>query len=542
MLTRALACLGLANLLLLSEWLSLDMLYNREASYFADIRYPLTYAWSTALAVVLIGAGLTAASTLLEHLRRSRRSQVVERLVLAANALVIIEVWMSLSALPASRGVRLIIAAGLAAAAVACVVRLPSAATLASGARLLAFTALLFPILLGYTLVLSANYRLPPPVQAARSDAVIPATNRLIWVVFDELDSSAAFDRRPSRLRLPELDRLRAESLVATSAYAPGAWTLDALPTLWTGRPVSDAREAGPSDLRLTFVGSAGSHTLAESPTVFARAHSAGLRVGIAGWYHPYCRLFGAVAEQCEAVSFGGATTSFRRAGFAAERGILAMVPLLVSWHAPWSLEAILTGGLVRSRADGEETMVVSQMAATYKRVHARSLDMVRDPSLSLVFAHYPVPHFPGFYDPVRGEIDITGSRSYMDNLALVDRTLGELRGALEEAGLWSTTTLLVHSDHALRPRFWQEWQQWTPELEAVTGGQQSALTPFMLKLPDQQEGAEYGQSFSVSLAHDLVLAVLDGRLRSSTDVTAWLDANRGRVPLSWPVITIMDR
>ena len=61
MLTRALACLGLANLLLLGEWLSLDMLYNREASYFADIRYPLTYAWSTALAVVLIGAGLTAA-------------------------------------------------------------------------------------------------------------------------------------------------------------------------------------------------------------------------------------------------------------------------------------------------------------------------------------------------------------------------------------------------------------------------------------------------------------------------------------------------
>jgi hypothetical protein len=542
LLTRTLACLGLANFLLLSEWQSLYIVYNRDVSYFASVRYPLTYFWSTVLSVVLVGLGLTAVSTLLQCMRRWCRRSAIDRLVLALNAFVFIGVWMCGSALLASPRTRLGIAAGMLGVAVTCVARPPNATVLASSWRLLAWTALFFPVVLGTTLMKSTNYRLVAPLQAIQSSTTGPSPNRLVWIVLDEFDPSVAFDRRPGDLQLRALDQLRAESFVATNAYAPGSWTLDALPTLWTGRPVSEAREVGPRDLRLTFVGVDGQHLLAESDTVFAQAHAAGFRLGIAGWYHPYCRLFGHVAEQCESVSSNDAVLAFRRAEFAAERGTFAMVPLLVWWHAPWSFEALVKGGLVRSRAEAEETRILPQRAETYRRVHARTLAMVRDRSLALVFAHYPVPHLPGFYDSNRGEIDITTSHSYVNNLALADRAVGELRRALEEAGLSGRTTLLVHSDHALRPRIWKRLEQWTPELEALTGGRQSAFTPFMLKLPGQHKGIEYDRPFNAALARDLVMAVLDGRLQSAADVTKWLDANRHRLPLSWSVRTLLDR
>jgi hypothetical protein len=541
-LTRSLACLGLANFLLLSEWQSLYIVYNRDFAYFASVRHPLTYFWSTVLTVVLVGLGLTAVSTLLDRVRRSCRTSAIDRLVVALNAFVIIGVWMGGSALVASPRARLGIAAGMLAVGVTWVARLPNAAAWASSSRLLAWTALFFPVVVGTTLMKSTSYRLVAPVQAMQSGTTEPSPNRLVWVVLDEFDPTVAFDRRPGDLQLRALDQLRSESFVATNAYAPGSWTLDALPTLWTGRPVSEAREVGPSDLRLTFVGVDGQHLLAESNTVFAQAHAAGFKVAIAGWYHPYCRLFGHLAEQCESVSSNDAVLAFRRADFAAERGTFAMVPLLLAWHAPWSFEAMMTGGLARSRAEAEETRILPERAETYRRVHARTLAMVRDRSLALMFAHYPVPHLPGFYDSNREEIDTTTSHGYVNNLALADRAVGELRRALEEAGLWAGTTLLVHSDHALRPGIWKRLNQWTPELEALTGGRQSVFTPFILKLPGQHKGVEYDRPFNVALARDLVMAVLDGRVQSAAEVTEWLDTNRHRVPLSWPVRTLLDR
>lgn len=201
-----------------------------------------------------------------------------------------------------------------------------------------------------------------------------------------------------------------------------------------------------------------------------------------------------------------------------------------------------MSGGLVQARTVAEQLSMVPHRADVYARVHRRSLEMARDPSLSLVFVHYPVPHLPGFYDRHRGEIDVIGSRGYLDNLALADRAVGELRLALEESGLWSTTTLLVHSDHALRPQIWRSLGLWTTELETATGGQQSPLTPFVLKLAGQREPVEYERPFSAALAHDLVLALLAGRLREPAEVTAWLDANRSRLPLSWPVTTLAER
>jgi hypothetical protein len=145
------------------------------------------------------------------------------------------------------------------------------------------------------------------------------ATNRLVWIVFDELDERVAFGRRPSSLELPAFDRLRRESLVATSAYAPGSWTLDALPTLWVGRPVAEALEEGPSVLRLTYADDQETRVLEASATVFGQVRGAGRGIGLVGWYHPYCRC----SIDDRPVRGGGrarAFPSFGRAGWLKSR------------------------------------------------------------------------------------------------------------------------------------------------------------------------------------------------------------------------------
>ena len=47
------------------------------------------------------------------------------------------------------------------------------------------------------------------------------AARRVLWIVYDEMDQRTTFDARPRDLDLPEFDRLRAESLAASSALPP---------------------------------------------------------------------------------------------------------------------------------------------------------------------------------------------------------------------------------------------------------------------------------------------------------------------------------
>lgn len=538
-LTRWLACVGLANIFLLAEWQRVILAYRPAVAYFGDGRLPLTYAWSTGLAVLIFGSGFAAVSWLLENLTLPVHTGARDRLAVTAATVALIGAWAGATAFLLPASVRMSVVAALTLVGLGCAAH-PRATVVRRGAsRLAAWASMLVPLFVGNALIAYATYPEGKQGLVERSDAAAHPSGRVVWIVFDELDAAVAIHRRPPGLRLPAFDRLRAESFEATQAYAPGRWTLDALPTLWTGRPVTEARESGPQELRLTFAGSPEPLDFDPSTSVFGLAHKAGFRVGIAGWYHPYCRLFGSVADPCRAVVSVDAFSAVRSAMVASEGGTVSAVRRLIGWHVPWSVASIRAGGFTPSRLHTEEAYVLASTASAYRQIHDRSLEMVRDPTLSLVFVHYPVPHLPAFSTVT----DSSGPLGYEDNLTLMDRALGELRVALEGAGLWTKTTLIVHSDHALRPQLWKDRQMWTPSLEEATGGRQGSLTPFIVKMAgSRDEPVEYLHPFTAALTHDLVLGVLDGRIQSSPGLTAWLDDNRTRLPLTWPVRTLADR
>src|SRR5436190_22647396 len=84
----------------------------------------------------------------------------------------------------------------------------------------------------------------PAAVLPVRADG-----QRFIWIIFDEMDQRIAINERPVSLDLPELDRLRGESLEARHATQTGGFTGLAMPTLISGRSYRQSEIKGASRL-----------------------------------------------------------------------------------------------------------------------------------------------------------------------------------------------------------------------------------------------------------------------------------------------------
>jgi arylsulfatase A-like enzyme len=115
--------------------------------------------------------------------------------------------------------------------------------------------------------------------------------------------------------------------------------------------------------------------------------------------------------------------------------------------------------------------------------------------------------------DPVTG---------YFDNLQLVERTLGEIRRAMELSGTWETTTVLLTADHS-----WPE----SPSFD----GRRDFRVPFVFKLAGQRTPVAYHAVFNTTAVHDLTVAALNGELAGSADVVRWLDRHRAASPRAAP-------
>src|SRR5262245_7210124 len=316
-----------------------------------------------------------------------------------------------------------------------------------------------------------------------------PSLRRVVWVVLEELDQRITFEARPTGLELPELDRLRRESLYADAARPPAGTPEVSIPALITGRPVVAVTPVNPNDLELTFSDGTTARWAAH-PNVFARARAIGYDTAVVGWDLPYPRVLGGslgladwrpsdVHEQARADTFGQTLRD--------QWGSLAP-PL----HA---------------------RRLVSQRAAD---LGDRAFRVAADGRFGLVLLHLPLPRPPGIYDRATGRLttwNFTGAAAgggYLDNLALVDRMMGELRRSIARANLGDRTWLVVSAD-----RWWTTSQRYD--------GHMDRRVPFLVRPPDGGRAAHVDAAFNTLAAHDLVLMILRGSIKDTGDATAWL-------------------
>lgn len=326
-----------------------------------------------------------------------------------------------------------------------------------------------------------------PPL--ARTLPTPPDAPQVLWLLFDELDYRLVFPERPAGLELPEFDRLSREALSATNAQRPGSDTVISLPALTTGERVVEATPTGPAELTLTLADGRKTNWTA-LPTIFAQVRALGLNSSLVGWYHPYRRLFGTQLSACEWFSFpfydhvGGASLAA-----ALGRQLAAALPLFNLRYLNVRL---------------------------HQEILAAALSVTTNSASGLTFLHLPVPHGPGVYraDSRRYTIWGLGKVSgYLNSLVLADRTLRELRQALEQAGRWDRTWLIVSTDH--------NWRY-----SAAFDGQVDERVPFMVRPPGQRTGQTFGEKINTRVTAALVLAILRREVHDAADLAAWLDTH----------------
>lgn len=359
----------------------------------------------------------------------------------------------------------------------------------------------------------------PPLPKIARTG---PTKRRFLWILFDELDQRLAFDARPEGLELPNLDRLRDESASANHILQTGTDTIIAIPSLFTGQLLSRVQVIDASTLLVTAERAKEAHTWHDQPSVFRRARQLGVNAELVGWYHPYCRVLGDQLVRCEAFS-AAATPSLQLEAFTEGRGFWRSVGFLLRLQRESGVN-VFRGDAHAGWLDAQDRIVQREQQQQYFKIRDRAYQLAVDPDVGLAFVHFPTPHMFPIYDRRTKGFEIHGGLDYLDNLALVDRTVGELRSTMEKAGTWETTTVLITSDHSLRRGLWRGNLGWSPEIEQLTATGASQTVPFVLKIAGDRTPATFDSPIYATMTADLALAVLSGEVTTNSDAVAWLD------------------
>jgi hypothetical protein len=326
-------------------------------------------------------------------------------------------------------------------------------------------------------------------------DRTPPSLRRVVWLVLEELDQRIVFEARPTGLELPELDRLKRESLYADGARPPAGTPEISMPALTTGRPVVAVRPVNPHDLELTFRDGKTARW-SDFPNVFSRVRTLGYDTAVIGWHLPYARVLG------------------RSLGVA-------------DWRPSDDHE--------QARGDTLGQAFLNQWASLAPPVNVRRLVSQRFGELGdvairtavndrfgLVLLHLPVPRPPGIYDPATGRLtawNFTGAGGgYLDNLVLADRMIAELRRGLQRARLDDRTWLVVSAD-----RWWRASKRYD--------GQEDHRVPFLVRPPEGGRSTHVDAVFNTLVTHDLVLAILRGSIKGTDDAGAWLARNPAAPP-----------
>jgi hypothetical protein len=296
---------------------------------------------------------------------------------------------------------------------------------------------------------------------------------------------------------LPEFDRLRQEALSADHAYAPADRTLVSMPALISGRLLSGASRDG-CDLALTFADTGATTDWSALPSVFSQARELGVNTALVGWYHPYGRLLGGSLNYC-------------------------------SWYSVYQpVDSTTFGGSIQQEIAsltwpfrGRQNFI--DMCQNSLK---DSLSVVADPTYGLILLHLPPPHAPGVYLPEKNEFTargINGPAGYFNNLALADHELGALRRAMETAGQWDKSWVILSADHSWR-------------VSQTYDGVRDYRVPFLVKPPGGGQSLTYCNEFNTILTHDLILAILRGEVTNQPATASWLDIHaKPELPVTQP-------
>jgi arylsulfatase A-like enzyme len=159
--------------------------------------------------------------------------------------------------------------------------------------------------------------------------------------------------------------------------------------------------------------------------------------------------------------------------------------------------------------------------ATTFDGMIAAARQLVQDQNIDFAFVHLYLPHPPGFYDRRNGRVAAGGS--YIDNLALADRSLGNLLQTLAATPGADKTTLILSSDHSWRVSLWRDTFGWTKEDELASGhGHFDPRPMLMVRFPGETNAVGISRPVPLLAMHNLIEQMMAGRIENPQQLAAW--------------------
>jgi Sulfatase len=522
-----LICFSLGNLLFVRRWYDLEILQETGLDYLRPGPANPALLYSTLIAGLLVAAALWAGWRLVRN-RRPAWIKLAHSCFLLAMVFPIESVrryWnaqygrVDLASNTALLSIEALLLGGLIMA-VRGNPRVVRAAKHVALMMTFMFPALMIDFFSSH--VNSEPVSAFQPKPQAPLQPVTANARRFVWIVFDEMDQRVAFTERPVSLELPELDRLRNESLEARRATQTADRTLLAMPMLISGRSYSKSEITGAGYLKVFPVDSSQPANWANERTIFQRVHEIGINAAVAGWYHPYCRMFGDQLVDCFTTS-SHTGRALLREQHASQQGVLRMALLLFRLQFE-NLKDMFRFDGVSGSENLKDAYVQHEQLQEYLQIRDHAYADATDGRLGFVLLHFPTPHMYAIYNRWRKDFVLDSDIDYLDNLALVDRTVGELRAKLEAAGLWDRTTLLITADHGFRPEMWRGRYGWSQNMEQLFERGPSQQVPFILKLAGQNAHMVVNRPFSNIIASDLAMGVLEGQISTTSQAADWIE------------------
>jgi hypothetical protein len=332
---------------------------------------------------------------------------------------------------------------------------------------------------------------------------------RIVWLVFDELSYDQTFEHRFPGLAMPAFDQLKVKSFLFQDVQPAAYYTERAISSLLLGRVVDGVRSDLDGRAILKFSGQKGWSVFDPQATLFGEAKRNGWTSGLAGWWNPYCRMLPDTLDSC----FW--STDESNGIFSTENSVLqnATAPFL----SKMGRTAVKT--------------VEQQHRASLQAIMQQGQALIADQSIRFIFIHLPVPHPPGIYDRSTGKLRDGGS--YVDNLALADRSLDELITSLNATASAGNTTLIVTSDHSWRTPMWTSNTGLSAEDKAASQGKFDPRPMLMIHFPQETHEIDVSQPFAQLTLHRIIVSMLQGHIESAPDLEAWSQTQWTQEPAS---------
>jgi arylsulfatase A-like enzyme len=324
------------------------------------------------------------------------------------------------------------------------------------------------------------------------SKAGIPPSGsrpRVVWILMDELSYNQVFVQRYPGLNLPNFDVFRQTSTLFTDVEPVSDATEIAVPSIILGKPVDGVRLTSKNRY---FVESPGQEyrLFPAEETPFALAQRQGMTTGVIGWFNPYCSMLAPYLNSCYwSFEIHFPSTFVVTDGF--------WMNVADPWARYW----------IALKPHQEQRPLIYR-AKIFEDLTERANKALAQDQPDFLFIHIPIPHPPGYYNRRTGQFDASGQLSYVDNLALADKILGQFISTMHASPRWANTSIVICGDHSWRTFMWRSSRYWTQEEEAASHGGVFDPRPMLMI-------HEAGQSTPATVSYPFPLIHLHGILNS---------------------------